>query len=124
MPDWGGGATLAHLVGAASAADLILTSRKVGAGEALSLGLVNRVSEPGKALEASIQMAGQIMRNGPLAVQHALRVIRAGRDLSLHAALDFEQRTAVDLIATGECLQGIGAFLDGQNPDFSNTPPD
>ena len=64
------------------------------------------------------------MRNGPRAVQRALTVIRAGRNLSLQATLDLEQRTAVDLIASGECLHGIGAFLTGQTPDFPDLSPE
>ena len=124
MPDWGGGATLAHLIGAASAADLILTARRVGADEALQLGLINRISAPGKALEEAVAMAETIVCNGPQAVRSALSVIRAGRNLSLQATLDLEQQTAVDLIASGECLHGIGAFLTGQTPEFPDLPPD
>jgi len=118
MPDWGGGATLTHLIGSAGAADLILTARRVGADEALRLGLVNRISAPGKALEEAVQMTEAIVQNGPQAVRSALTVIRAGRNLSLQATLDLEQQTAVDLIASGECLHGIEAFLTGQTPLF------
>lgn len=124
MPDWGGGATLAHLIGAASAADLILTARRIGADEALSLGLVNRVSAPGNALNDAIAMAEAISRNGPRAVYSALKVIRASRHLSLQAALDLEQQTAIDLIASGECLHGIGAFLTGQRATFPDLLPE
>ncbi len=124
MPDWGGGATLSHLIGAASAADLILTARRIGADEALSLGLVNRVSAPGNALNEAIAMAEAIMRNGPQAVRCALKVIRASRHLSLQAALDLEKQTAIDLIASGECLHGIGAFLTGQTATFPDVLPE
>jgi enoyl-CoA hydratase len=124
MPDWGGGATLTHLIGSAAAADLILTARRVGAHEALQMGLVNRISAPGKAVDEAVEMAGSIMRNGPRAVRSALKVIRAGRNLSLQATLDLERRTAVDLISSGECLHGIGAFLTGQTPHFPDLPPE
>ena len=124
MPDWGGGATLTHLIGSAAAADLILSARRVGAEEALRMGLVNRISAPGKAVDEGVEMAEAIMRNGPRAVQSALKVIRAGRNLSLQATLDLEERTAVDLIASGECLHGIGAFLTGGNPDFPDLSPE
>jgi enoyl-CoA hydratase/carnithine racemase len=124
MPDWGGGATLTHLIGSAAAADLILTARRVGAAEALQMGLVNRICAPGKAVEEAVGMAEAIMRNGPRAVRSALTVIRAGRNLSLEETLDLEQRTAVELIASGECLHGIGAFLTGGEPDFPDLPPE
>ena len=118
MPDWGGGATLPHLIGSAAAAELVLTARPVGAEEALRMGLVNRVSELGQAVIEAVAMAESIVGNGPRAVQSALKVIREGRNLSLADALDLERREAVDLIASGECLHGIGAFLSGQTPDF------
>ncbi len=118
MPDWGGGATLAHLVGSAVAADLVLTARQVGAHEAMQLGLVNRISPPGKAMAAAIELAEMILPHGPRAVRSALKVIRAGQDLSLRDTLDLEQQTAVELIASGECLHGISAFLNGEPPDF------
>jgi len=118
MPDWGGGAALVHLLGASAAADLILTGRRIPADETLRMGLANRISAPGNALEAAVEMAEAIMANGPLAVRRALEVIRAGRNLSLEATLDLERQTAIDLIASGECLHGIGAFLAGQAPLF------
>ena len=124
MPDWGGGAALVHVLGASAAADLVLTARRVPADEALRMGLVNRISPPGQALETALAMAETIMANGPQAVRRALEVIRAGRNLSLQATLDLERQTAIDLIASGECLHGIGAFLTGQAPVFPDPPRD
>src|SRR4030042_155149 len=50
MPDWGGGVALTRLLGRSKAADLILTARRVDAVEAFRIGLVNRISRPGRAL--------------------------------------------------------------------------
>jgi enoyl-CoA hydratase len=88
MPDWGGGPCLVHLVGSAVASDLILTARTIHSDEALKIGLVNRVSSPGKALSDAVKLAGQISQNGPRAVQHALTVIRQSREMPLEKALD------------------------------------
>lgn len=118
MPDWGGGATLARLVGPARAADLILTARELSAAEALDLGVVNRVSPAGEVLAAALGLAETIAANGPQAVQAALAIIRRSREQTLAAALEEEENRAVDLILTGECLHGIGAFLSGKAPVF------
>ncbi|MFY9397611.1 MAG: enoyl-CoA hydratase/isomerase family protein [Desulfomonilia bacterium] len=118
MPDHGGVVGLTRLLGPARAADLILTGRKVGAQEALSLGLVNRISPPGKALEEALDLAQTIAENGPRAVRHALKVIRRTQDLTAEQALALETEEAVDLIAGGECIIGITAFLSRQKPDF------
>jgi enoyl-CoA hydratase len=118
MPDWGGGASLAHLIGSSRAADLILTARKVPAREALSIGLANRVSQPGHCLDDALDLADMISRNGPGAVRCALNVIRQSRNLSLHQSLDLEAEQAVSLIVSGECFHGVGAFLEKREPDF------
>ncbi len=118
MPDWGGGATLAALVGPARAADLILTARECSAAEALDLGVVNRISAPGHSLAAALDLAEAITANGPRAVRSALAVIRRSREQPLAAALDDEEKRAVELILAGECLHGIGAHLSGKAPVF------
>lgn len=118
MPDHGGIVGLTKLVGASRAADLILTARKVDAQEALQLGLTNRVSEPGKVLEEALALAESIAQNGPRAVRHALCVIRKIHDLTTQDALDLETQEAVDLIASGESIHGVAAFLTRQKPDF------
>ncbi len=118
MPDWGGTPALTRLVGPARAADMILTARKVGAEEALSIGLINRISAPSRALDESLEMAAAIAENGPRAVRSALEVIRSTGGKYLEEALEFEAEKAVDLIATGECYHGISALLSKQKPEF------
>ena len=120
MPDHGGVVGLTRLVGASRAADLILTARKVPADEALQLGLTNRVSAAGKALEEALFLAQSIAENGPRAVRHALSVIRRVIDLTNQEALELETEEAVTLIASGESVQGISAFLTRQKPVFTD----
>jgi enoyl-CoA hydratase len=118
MPDWGGGATLAHLIGASRAADLILTARKVRADEAAALGLANRISRPGRCLEEALGLAEAIAKNGPRSVRSALSVIRQSRDMTLEQNLALEADLAVKLIVSGECFHGVAAFLEKREPDF------
>jgi enoyl-CoA hydratase/carnithine racemase len=118
MPDHGGVVGLTRLLGASRAADLILTARKVGAEEALQMGLINRISQPGKALEDARMLARSIAENGPRAIRHALKVIRRTMDMSTMEALELETEEAVSLIAHGECIHGIAAFLSKQKPVF------
>ena len=118
MPDWGGGACLAQLVRHANATDLILTARVVKADEALGIGLVNRVSDTGRCLGEALALAEEIGQNGPKAVCHALAVLRQSRDLPLKKALDREAEAAATLIASGECIHGITAFMEKKAPQF------
>jgi enoyl-CoA hydratase/carnithine racemase len=118
MPDLGGGVALTRLVGPAIAADLILTARRVGAHEALRLGLVSRVSEPGAALEDAKTLARQIAANGPRAVRASLAVIRRTPDLSEHEAMELERAEASVLMASGECAHGIAALFSREPAVF------
>jgi len=121
MPDWGGAAALPRLIGPARAAEMILTARKVTAEEALSCGLVNRISLPGEALAETITVAQMIADNGPRAVRSALEVIRSTSNPSLDNALALEMDKAISLIATGECFYGISAFLSKEKPEFPDS---
>jgi enoyl-CoA hydratase/carnithine racemase len=121
MPDWGGGAALSHLIGPARAADMILTARQVESGEAQSLGLANRISKPGKALEEAISIGEIISKNGPRSVRSALEVIRQSSNQTLEQSLELEFEKAVSLIASGECVYGIAAFLMKKEPEFPDS---
>ena len=118
MPDWGGSPYLTRLVGSAVASDLVLTARTVNADEALKIGLVNRVSDKGRSVNEALNLAEQIEQNGPRAVRHALAVIRQSQGMSLEKALELEAETAAELIASGECMHGITAFMEKKKPEF------
>jgi enoyl-CoA hydratase/carnithine racemase len=118
MPDMGGAVALTRLVGPGKAADLILTARKVGADEALRLGVVNRVADAGRSLEAALGLAQSIAGNGPRAVRASLDVVRRTPDLSEVDALALERDRAVELMASGECIFGVTALMTKSDPEF------
>lgn len=59
--------------------ELALTGENLSATRAHELGLVNVVAEPGKALDAAIELAERITVNGPLAVAATKRIITESR---------------------------------------------
>ncbi len=118
IPDMGGCGALPRLVGRAVATELILTARRVKGDEALTLGLANRVSAPGKALQEALELARSIAANGPRAVRAALEVIRRSPYLSEAEALELERDRATTLMATGECIYGVTAVMSHQDPEF------
>jgi enoyl-CoA hydratase/carnithine racemase len=118
MPDWGGGVALTRLLGPGRAADLILTGRRVDAEESLRLGFTNRISAKGQSVAEAVELGRAIARNGPRAVRSALEVIRRTPALSDEEALALEMRRAITLIASGECVHGITAFMSKQPPEF------
>jgi len=118
MPDWGGCTALSFAAGAARAAELVLTARKISADEAYTMGIVNKVSDKGRALEESIEIASRIASNGPRAIRNSLALIRGSRNLSFDDSLEMEKQLASSLISSGECFHGVGAFLTKETPVF------
>ena len=56
--------------------ELALTGDPISAERGYELGLVNRVSEPGAALDAALELAATIAANGPLALAGSKRILR------------------------------------------------
>jgi enoyl-CoA hydratase len=104
---------LPRLVGQSHAMDLILTGRGVGGDEALAMGLVNRLSEPGQALADAVQLAHELAAFP----QRCLRGDRLSAieqwDLPEDAALQNELRHGLATIESGETREGATRFRDG-----------
>jgi enoyl-CoA hydratase/carnithine racemase len=118
IPDVGGTVRLTRLVGRARALDPIATARDLRAEEALALGVVDRVAPPGRSLEVAVDLAALIAQNGPAAVRAVKRVINA-----LPAAADpmaLETEHAVDVILSGEPVEGIQAWLAKRPPRWGD----
>lgn len=76
-----GPARLATLCGLATAKYLLLSSRTVGADEALRLGLVNRVAPTATTEEAALQLATSVAAHPPEAVAHLKRMLHEWDDI-------------------------------------------
>jgi enoyl-CoA hydratase len=98
IPAAGGTQTLPRTVGRGKAMEMLLANRWIGAEEALSIGLVNRVTTRETLLGTAEEMAETIASFHPLAVRSAKQAVVRGRDLSLADGLDLEKRMACELI--------------------------
>jgi enoyl-CoA hydratase len=109
----GGTVRLPRLIGTSHAMDLILTGRGVSGDEARAMGLANRLTEPGGALEAALELAADLARFP----QRCLRSDRASAyaqwPLDLDEALRTETRLGLEVIASGETREGAGRFAAG-----------
>ncbi len=110
----GGTVRLSRLLGHSHALDLILTGRGVSGDEALRMGLANRLCEPGSALETALEMARQIA-GFPQGCMRSDRMSSYEQwDMSLADALANETRLGLDVIRTGETLDGAARFAGGE----------
>ncbi len=117
----GGTVRLPRLVGQSRALDMILTGRPVGAEEALSFGLANRVVAAGQARAAAQALAADIVRFPQLCLRTDRMSSHAQWGLSLRDALLNEGREgAKPLLA--EAKLGAARFAEGKGRggDFSS----
>lgn len=110
----GGTVRLPRLIGMSRALDLILTGRPVAAGEALEMGLVNRVCTPGSARAVAEQLALEISQFPQLCMQQDRLSAYEQWDLDLPAALRNEFGRGMSVIQSGETVAGATRFQQGQ----------
>ena len=115
---FGGMKTLVGLVGPAWAKEIMFTARRIGAGEALRMGLVNSVVGGGELETVVRDCAGSIAANAPLTVRAAKAAIGealkdpADRDL---AGLEARIRACFD---SEDYAEGRRAFMEKRRPEF------
>lgn len=117
-PDSGVSATLASRVGRSRARELLLTSRVVGAQEALRLGLIDELCEDGTALERAVATADRL---GALSAPmlHGVKKLLGGAG-QLEEMLEAEALLQTHLLTTPEFEEGRDAFFAQRRPDFIN----
>jgi enoyl-CoA hydratase len=104
---------LPRLIGQGRALDLILTGRPVKSVEALAIGLVERVVEPGQALDAAIMLARQIAEYPQGAMRADRRSVLNQWSLSSEDAAKAEYRGGLEVLASGEAHEGARRFAKG-----------
>jgi enoyl-CoA hydratase len=109
----GGTIRLSRLLGHSHALDLILTGRGVSGDEAQRMGLANRLVEPGRALDAAVALAKELAAFP----QRCLRSDRLSSyrqwALSQDEAIAEELRLGLEVIGSGETLEGARRFAGG-----------
>jgi enoyl-CoA hydratase/carnithine racemase len=90
IPDVGGSSRLPAVVGLGRAKELIMTARTIGADEAHSIGLVNRVAAREQLEQATQALVEELLANSPVAVGRAKHVIDASARPALAQTLEME----------------------------------
>jgi enoyl-CoA hydratase/carnithine racemase len=118
IPGGGGTQRLARVMGKQRAMELVLTGRRIGAEEAMRLGLVNQVVPAGEWLEKAVELAEVVARRPPLAVRLGKQAVLAAEETALTAGLDQERRLYELAMATEDRVEGMKAFLEKRKPEF------
>ena len=110
VPGGGGTQLLPRRIGLNSAADLVFTGRRVAAGEALRIGLADRLVPEGAARESAHQLAKEIAAKSPIGLRAAKRALRQGVDVDLANGLEIESRAWDEVAFSADRVEGIEAF--------------
>ncbi|MFE1948053.1 enoyl-CoA hydratase/isomerase family protein [Streptomyces massasporeus] len=118
IPGGGGTQLLPRRVGAARAAELIFSARRVEAVEASELGLVDQLVDEGRDREEALALAGRIAGNSPVGLRAAKRALRLGQGLDLRAGLEVEDAAWRTTAFSGDRAEGVAAFNERRKPQW------
>jgi 2-oxoglutaroyl-CoA hydrolase len=119
IPGSGGSQRIARIAGLTRAADMMMLGRRISAPEALEWGLLTRVVEDGKALEAAIDdVVGKLTAQSALALKTIKRVLNTTYDTSLSVGLELEGHAYEKLREGPDYREGIAAFSEKRKPNF------
>jgi len=110
----GGTVRLPRLIGQSRALDMILTGRAVGASEALSFGLANRVVPKGESRTEAEKLAADIARMPQICMREDRLSVYEQFDDTLAAALKDEFAHGGRTLASGETIEGASRFASGK----------
>lgn len=119
IPGGGGTQRLTRLVGEGQAMRLILSGELISAEEAKQLGLVDEVYDTDGIDDAVYSLANSMAEKSPIAIELAKKAIKASSRMGIEDGLEYESELFVQLFATADKNEGIAAFLEGREPEFT-----
>ncbi|WP_025736464.1 crotonase/enoyl-CoA hydratase family protein [Mycobacterium genavense] len=117
----GGLLRLPQRIPSAIAMELALTGENISAERAAALGMVNVLAEPGKALDAAIDLAERIAANGPLAVAATKRIIVESRGWSPEEMFAEQNKLLAPVFSSNDAKEGAIAFAEKRAPQWTGT---
>lgn len=115
----GGLFRLPRVVGRNVAMEAVLTGEPIAAPRAFELGLVNRLCDPGRALEEALLLADRVCAAAPLAVWESRKVVLAA-ETEDDDALWRRSTDAFDrVLASDDAREGLSAFIEKRPPNWS-----
>ncbi len=103
------------------AMELALTGDNLPAQRAHELGLVNKLTEPGGALDGALELAERITANGPLAVAATKRIVTEARGWDPDTMFSEQLKILMPVFASNDAKEGAIAFAEKRPPRWTGT---
>jgi len=117
-PDGGGTWSLTRLLPRQLATELLLCGERISAERLHTLGVINRLSEPGQAMSMALDLADNLNQRAPNALTSIKELISDADGSNLNQQLARERDHFVKNLHHPNAGIGIGAFLNKQKPTF------
>jgi enoyl-CoA hydratase/carnithine racemase len=118
IPGWGGTQRMPRLIGKTRALDMLVFGKRILAPEALDIGLINKVSQPGELMSDAKELAGRLAKQAPLAVKAILESVTEGLETSIDEGLKVEGKNLDIVSSSKDAIEGIAAFLEKREAKF------
>ncbi|HJT37327.1 MAG TPA: enoyl-CoA hydratase-related protein [Actinomycetota bacterium] len=118
LPDLGGTQRLPRMIGLGRAKELAMTARRVGANEALQIGLVNKVVAVGEHIAHAAEWARELAAGPPLALAAIKRLMNGAFDTPVREGLDREATAQRRILASSDFIEAVTARVQKREPHF------
>jgi enoyl-CoA hydratase len=102
----------------AIAMELALTGETITAERAAELGLVNRLADPGKALDTALELAEEVAANAPLALRASKTVLRQQWSWDDETFWAKQGELVAPVFASEDAIEGATAFAEKRDPNW------
>jgi enoyl-CoA hydratase len=117
MVGYGGSQRLTQRVGKGRAMELIITGKTINATQAMNYGLANYVVPQSELLDKAFSILRVCHQKSPIAVGNSIKAINAVWDEQVNG-YNVEAELFGECFVTGDCKEGIQAFIDKRKPVF------
>jgi enoyl-CoA hydratase len=80
---------------------------------------VSRLTEPGKAIDAAMELAERIARNAPLSVAASKTIIKGTQGMTEEEAWAFQQPLFAEVFTSEDAKEGPRAFAEKRAPNWT-----
>ncbi len=113
-------APLIHMIPQRIMMEIILTGKPISAQRAYEIGLVNRLAEPGKVLDAALELAAEVLDGAPLSVRAGRETVMLATEMGRSAALQAARLASEHAYRSEDAQEGPRAFAEKRRAQWKD----